>query len=58
MQSSISPVSEFVVHVHGHDANLFAEDADALVEAYFCHHASTVASVHFLDWFSSLYCLL
>ena len=37
------PVREFVVHVHGHDANLFAEVADALVQHDFRHHASTDA---------------
>ena len=31
-----SAVREFVVHAHGHDANLLAEVADALVQLDLC----------------------
>jgi hypothetical protein len=40
-----SAVREFLVHAHGHDANLFAEVADALAQLDLCQHASIEAFV-------------
>ena len=38
-----SAVREFLVDAHGHDASLFAEVADALVQLDLCQHASIEA---------------
>ena len=40
-----SAVREFLVHAHGHGANLVAEVADALVQLDVCQHASMEAFV-------------